>query len=268
MKNILSGSNERFGRFFYALSDIGTTRSSNQDSVYAKLMKTPAGIAFMGIVCDGMGGLSYGELASETVTKIFSEWFEQEFRYLMNTDELAESLKNQWDFLVETAQNDVYSRGIQMGAQMGTTLSLLLLICGKYYALQIGDSRIYKICGGKPELITTDHSCVMDKVSSGLMTFDEACLSKEKNVLTRCIGVGEYFKADFYEGESLDGDCFLMSSDGFHGGMTADGMCSLLTELCGLSRRGVKSRLEAAIEQKKSGGEKDNISAIFVKLEE
>ena len=46
---------------FYTVSDIGTTRKTNQDRVYAKKIKTNLGTAFMGIVCDGMGGLACGK---------------------------------------------------------------------------------------------------------------------------------------------------------------------------------------------------------------
>lgn len=220
----------------------------------------------MGIVCDGMGGLAYGEIASETVVLVFSEWFEEEFRYIVPTDGLAQSISRQWYYLVKKSEDAVHSYSIEKGEGMGTTLSLLLIVEGRYFALQVGDSRIYKVCAEGVQQITTDHSYVMSMVEQGLMTVDEACVSKRKNELTRCIGMGEFSEADFFQGDVSTGDSFLLSSDGFHGGLVTDRINALLLELGQMNAHNAKARVAAAIEQKKSDGEKDNLSAIFVKV--
>ena len=52
-------------------SDKGIVRKTNQDSLCIKVASTDIGNIAMGVVCDGMGGLTKGELASATVIKAF-----------------------------------------------------------------------------------------------------------------------------------------------------------------------------------------------------
>ena len=59
-----------------ANSDIGIKKSTNQDSLLIKVAQTNLGRVCLGLVCDGMGGLSNGELASATVVRAFESWFE------------------------------------------------------------------------------------------------------------------------------------------------------------------------------------------------
>lgn len=58
-------------------TDIGNTKSTNQDSVLIEHASTPAGEVLMTVICDGMGGLSKGELASATVIRAFKAWFDK-----------------------------------------------------------------------------------------------------------------------------------------------------------------------------------------------
>ena len=55
-------------------TDIGTTKDTNQDSVLVKHAIYQEQEVLMAIVCDGMGGLSKGELASATVIRAFNQW--------------------------------------------------------------------------------------------------------------------------------------------------------------------------------------------------
>ena len=53
-------------------TDVGLRKHTNQDSLAVKMMDTPKGRAVLAIVCDGMGGLSDGELASKEVITAYS----------------------------------------------------------------------------------------------------------------------------------------------------------------------------------------------------
>ena len=66
---------------FIAETDIGTTKDTNQDSILVKHGQYSGGEVLMAIVCDGMGGLSKGELASATVIRAFDKWFDEELPY-------------------------------------------------------------------------------------------------------------------------------------------------------------------------------------------
>ena len=56
-----------------AESDIGIAKSVNQDSLCVKVAETELGNAALLLICDGMGGLAMGELASAEVVQSFSE---------------------------------------------------------------------------------------------------------------------------------------------------------------------------------------------------
>ena len=56
-------------------TDIGTKKKVNQDSLCVKIAVVKDKTVCMAVLCDGMGGLSKGELASATVVQGFSDWF-------------------------------------------------------------------------------------------------------------------------------------------------------------------------------------------------
>lgn len=251
---------------FYAKSDIGAVRSSNQDSVFARSRSTRAGRAFLGIVCDGMGGLSDGEFASKTVVDLFSNWFSKELKQTLLSDDLFGELCSQWSALMCRARA-VFSEHIgDSDKVMGTTLSVLLIIGGQYYAAQVGDSRIYLYRNGTALQITSDHSYVAELAQKGLMTYDEASVAPNKNILTRCIGNMCEFSPDFYTGEVFAGDCFFLSSDGFHGGIIASGINEILGYIFSADGRIMRKRLDEQIVKKMKSGESDNITAVCLKV--
>ena len=69
-------------------SDIGMRKSTNQDSLAIVEMQTPDGTALMAMICDGMGGLEKGEVASATIIHTFTKWLEQEVPKISQNGEL------------------------------------------------------------------------------------------------------------------------------------------------------------------------------------
>lgn len=66
-----------------AHTDVGIKKKTNQDSYMIKEAQTKMGRIFFGVLCDGMGGLSNGELASATVIRAMEQWFETDFPQLL-----------------------------------------------------------------------------------------------------------------------------------------------------------------------------------------
>ena len=74
-------------------TDIGIAKETNQDSVLFKHGTYSGGEVLMAVICDGMGGLAKGELASATVIREFSEWYNKELPYeLENLDFAADPI--------------------------------------------------------------------------------------------------------------------------------------------------------------------------------
>lgn len=220
----------------------------------------------MGVVCDGMGGLTKGEIASKAVIDAFHNWFKNEFSVINKTDDIMDFLINQWSFLITNENNNLIKLSETSGEQMGTTLSVLLIFNGEYYVAQVGDSRIYHCSDNNIVQVTNDHSYVMDMVNKGLMTENEARISKKRNILTRCIGVQKESKVDFFNGTVKSGDCFLISSDGFHGGTTIEEIKQIMLEINFRKHHQIEKRLNQYIDFRKNSGEKDNITAIVVSV--
>lgn len=249
-------------------TDIGTTRKSNQDFLCAETVETAFGEAFLGIICDGMGGLSFGELASRTTAGYFTDWFQSEFRYIMSTENLFANLQSQWNGLIEAANRDLLAFGAANGCQIGTTLSALLLFNGSYYVAQIGDSRVYRGKSSEFLRITSDHSVVAEMTGKGLLTKDEARVSSKRNALTRCVGAMRQTSADYFTGSAENGAFFVLSSDGFHGRIREDRLSAWFSGYERLSTKKQGSALEKMIREKKRIGEKDNISVLTVVIKD
>lgn len=248
---------------YLTISDQGEFRKSNQDSFYANTVSTQLGKAFLGIVCDGMGGLSHGEIASATVIGSFSDWFEHEFRYIMAGEGFEDVIASQWQGLISDANNKLRAIASESRQSMGTTISALMLVGGRFYIAQVGDSRVYMGGEGFFSPVTKDHSYVMEQAEKGLMTYEEARLSSKKNVLTRCIGVLDQVKADLYAGDVCVGDYFLICSDGYCSSLTPQEVYSMSGCTSGRAPKN-KAALEAAVAHKRGLGEKDNITAVTV----
>lgn len=245
-------------------TDIGTTRENNQDSGCAEVIKTAAGRAFLGLVCDGMGGLAKGAFASRTVVETFRSWFGNDFPRLAESGITAQLVFHQWSELIRKVNEALIDMSENFGEQMGTTLSALLIVNGEFFVAQVGDSRVYLSSGGSIVRVTVDHSYVMEQVRKGLMTESEAQRSHKRNVLTRCIGVMKEVSGDFYNGSVGVNDSFLISSDGFHGGTDDSEILAVLAGLNVHRKREAERRIERYIEMRKRGGERDNITALAV----
>ena len=61
-----------------AQTDIGLVKQVNQDRLTVKVIDTELGEVALAVICDGMGGLAKGELASAIVVRAFEKWFWEE----------------------------------------------------------------------------------------------------------------------------------------------------------------------------------------------
>lgn len=65
-----------------AQTDVGTTKTVNQDCLTVKVANTIYGEAAFAVMCDGMGGLEQGEVASTMVVRAYEQWFLRELPQL------------------------------------------------------------------------------------------------------------------------------------------------------------------------------------------
>jgi len=183
-------------------------------------------------VCDGVGSLEDGAVASSIAIQMLIEWMNQ-----IGTDErIGLALID----IVQKINQRVVHESIENGIQTASTLSALLLTGEKYYTAHVGDSRIY---------------CY---VSGGLRQLTEDQVLNGK--LAGYLGRTENFSVSYREYDWL-GEKFLLCSDGLY--KKLDTKC--MEKYCSQVNKGNISRiLEKLVQSAIKNGESDNISAAFV----
>ena len=264
-----------------AQTDVGIVKNVNQDSLTVKVANTPYGETAIAVICDGMGGLEQGEIASAVVVRTYEQWFLRELPQALGKGggSLDISwLEERWYRLANDCNARILDYSKERRATMGTTLTVLLLFEGCFYISHVGDCRVYQMSDfDNPfNMLTTDQTYVAREVALGHMTPEQAKNDARKNVLLQCIGTVNRVEPDFISGEYQIGDSFLLCSDGFRHELSEREMydyCHLaLTDIAWHvdyrqdNSRLMSGQLKYLIEQNKSRMEKDNISAILMKV--
>ncbi|MCR5772999.1 MAG: serine/threonine-protein phosphatase [Butyrivibrio sp.] len=261
-------------------TDKGTVKEINQDSMMLKVAKSKefGRIAF-GLVCDGCGGLSYGEIASASYVRRMEDWFYNELPGLLSNEDdtrkLDESnfgrhdpielIKGNWTYISTEMNEKLYEYGAQKHASVGTTVCMLIILGNEYLAMNIGDSRIYRFSNRKVSCITHDHSYIQKQLDEGRMTAKQALVSPMKSVLLQCVGAA--FKVDpYYSRGVIDKDeTFLLCCDGFWRMTSQNDFARIMNVSDKDSEDAIEESLREQVEKLKRDGESDNISAILVR---
>ncbi len=256
-----------------AKTDIGLVKQVNQDSLTVKVADTKLGEVSFAVICDGMGGLAKGELASAIVVRAFEKWFYEQLP--LRLGQLKEAiLRKEWEQLIADCNSRIRQEGSQ---NMGTTLTAMLLFAGHYYVIHVGDCRAYELTGEMFQL-TQDQTYVAREVALGHMTKEQARTDSRRNVLLQCIGVKEAVEPQFLSGRLVPGACYLLCSDGFRHEVSKQEIREKIEEEVweqvkshnnqeGIMK-GMNRALDRLISMSKSRGERDNISAILIQTME
>ena len=196
----------------FGKSDIGLKRKSNQDCFYfAKVNEN----TLWAIVCDGMGGVNGGDVASSLAVGSIKEslnkdaWKELEEMSSSNVKKmLKNALKKANSEIFINAQDDKNLAG------MGTTAVLVAVVNGKIYVTHVGDSRAYLVRQGKINQLTIDHSMVQEMIDEGEITHEEARIHPQKNIITRALGISKDVDIDCSMKIKQPGDAIIICTDG------------------------------------------------------
>jgi protein phosphatase len=241
----------------YGGSDIGRRRKANED---AFLRDDALGLW---IVADGMGGHAAGEVASNEACDAIWGMVK---RGRPAVDAANEDIREQraarlLEGAIQSATYMVYAMAeLDSGkAGMGTTISAMMCTGNRVLLAQVGDSRIYRVRGGRAEQLTEDHTLVAWQIKQGLISEQDARTSKQRNVITRAVGNRDYVQVDITHIDLQVGDVFLLCSDGLHGYLEID-------EVPGLAAKGGDLAVHHLLELANSRGGRDNITAVIVEV--
>ena len=183
------------------LTDRGRSRSENQDNFWSAIAEVDGVETGVVCLCDGMGGLQNGGEASRIVVQSVKDHLSKTFDF--------DGLQS----VIEEANGRILSiGGSSRETMMGTTCTVLMVSEGQYRILHVGDVRVYLLRGGSSYRITDDHSAAVALKIDKNKEPDK--FRKYRSMLTRCIGAKDSVTPDIYEGGYLDGDIFMVCSDG------------------------------------------------------
>lgn len=250
-----------------AVSQVLGTRNSQQDSFYISnnnvefdlIKKSYIAVA----VCDGMGGLSSGEAASQIAVECIMD----------NVEEYINSptKKTIPEFLKETAikANElVYNYGVETGTGMcGTTMVFAFLENNNLYWISIGDSRIYILRDGQIIQITNDHNyayTLSQRVSQGIITEEQALREENREALISFIGIADLDIIDLSTNpfKLKKNDIVLLCSDGLTKIMSDNQICDFVNSCCENIQKIADGLTDAATEM--CMGSQDNTTVAVV----
>lgn len=246
-------------------TDIGISKDTNQDSVLIKHAMADGKEILLAVVCDGMGGLSKGELASATVIRSFAKWFDEELPYELENVDL-QVIGAKWSLLLKELNAQILEYSKENGIEgVGTTFSGILFIDDQYVIGHVGDTRIYHI-GSSMTQLTTDQTFVAREISRGTMTLEQAKTDKRRNLLLQCIGASKVVEPQIICGKTEKG-AYMLCSDGFRHEITEAEIYESLNPINLMNKDAMHNNAKYLIEQNKSREEKDNISVLLIKAE-
>ena len=243
-------------------SDVGMRRKINQDVFGA--MPIWDGDGLLLIVCDGMGGLDKGEVASASVIRAFDNWLHNQLPALCNAPIEDSAIREQWNNIVTEQNNTIKSYGARQGVKLGTTVVAMLLTQNRYYILNVGDSRAYEISDAVKQL-TNDQTFVAREVALGNMTEEQARTDERRSVLLQCVGASDDVYPDMFFGDTHDNAIYMLCSDGFRHEISVDEIFEKLNPNVNLDENMMNTHSEELIELNKARKERDNISVALVR---
>lgn len=247
-----------------ARTDVGLTKMTNQDSLMMRVANTPQGRMAFAVLCDGMGGLDKGEVASASVIRAFDHWFTNDLPTLCSAPLEDYLIKTQWCDLVTEQNNAIKNYGARQGVRLGTTVVAMLLTQNRYYILNVGDSRAYEISNCVKQ-ITADQTFVAREVALGNMTAEQAKTDPRRNVLLQCVGASDAVYPDMFFGSTNGNAVYMLCSDGFRHEISTDEIFEKLNPNVLFDEYMMNDHSEQLIELNKSRKERDNISVALVR---
>ena len=189
----------------FGQTDVGMRRDHNEDSYMVNDDQ------LLYVVADGMGGHAGGEMASRIAVTQIDEFVSTEMAQVLNGKAykgpieqhpalmiLPNAVKRACAKIFQTAQEMPDLHG------MGTTVTAVSFVDAYAFFAHVGDSRAYLV----------RHSLVNEQLKAGLITEEQARMSRFKNIITRSVGFEEDVAVDTMVVPTQPGDLYLLCSDG------------------------------------------------------
>lgn len=179
---------------------------------------------------------------------------------LGNVDQDKESLLNLLQESVQRTNEALYRINQQNDINLGTTVTVALIIGSNAYIASVGDSRIYLYRFHTLSQITHDHSVVAQLIEDGLIMPADAYTHPKRNQLYRNIGRKSEVEVDLFTIPIQVGDKLLLCSDGLWQMVHKPDIQHIMEDPVAEPVQMVDELIQAALR----GGGRDNVSAVVV----
>lgn len=228
---------------------------------------------FIGVVADGVGGQTAGEVASSLAVEAVGNYFRAQ-------NQINGNISGHLERAIWAANKEVYqySQGHSEVSGMGTTMVLVAIFENKLYTAYVGDSRIYLYRDGSLQQVTVDHTWAQEAIQVGLLTREQAKTHPNRNVIKRFLGgfpevevdhrlvvdpdeIGD--EAKINQGLLLQaGDTVLLCSDGLSDMIDDRSIQTSLEAYNSQLQTGVQDMINKA----NQAGGRDNITALVLRI--
>jgi serine/threonine protein phosphatase PrpC len=232
-------------------TDRGLVRDANEDRFHVD----PARGFFL--VIDGVGGQAAGEKAAETALGLVRTRLERE----------TGSVEDRVREAIGLANDEIYRRAslTPEWKGMACVLTVAVVSNGDVVVGHVGDTRLYKLRGGRIDKLTRDHSPVGEREDAGDLTEREAMQHRRRNEVYRDVGsephdpdepgfidVGRHpFEPDA---------AILLCSDGLSDMVSSEEIAGIVRAGAGHPQRVVRDLIAAA----NDAGGRDNVTVVYV----
>lgn len=237
----------------FSKSDIGKKRTTNQDSFAHKVLSENMSWA---VVCDGMGGLNAGEIASSKAVNSVANFFQNH----LSESSTEEDIKRYMFEAARLANEEIYEsskENPELG-KMGTTLVMCVAKDDFAGVAYLGDSRAYLLTDESISQVSVDHSIVQQMLESGEITPEQAKNHPQKNIITRALGIEPTISLDYKEVNIPPGGIILLCTDGLTNYLDS------LEILDVFKTNGSEIAAEKLIAESNDRGGKDNITVSII----
>lgn len=240
----------------------GMVRSHNEDSV---AFDAACGLV---VLADGMGGYNAGEVASGIAVSVTASEIAQRLQNASPIDRdqetgeelgvllLSDNIKKANASIFQAAQSQPQYAG------MGTTIVSGLFYDNRVVVGHVGDSRLYRLRGETLETITRDHSLLQEQIDSGMISLEDARQSKNKNLVTRAVGIDAEVVPEIHVHDVQAGDIYLFCSDGLNDMVEDEDIQATLYAMQG----NLPLAADQLVQMANDNGGRDNVSVILVKV--
>ncbi len=244
-----------------SLTHPGRVRAHNEDSLSCE---PSFGLA---VLADGMGGYNAGEVASGITVSVLTTEVRNSLQTVRPEDKNDRGEDIATDLLrdnIQKANASIFhaAQSQPQYAGMGTTVVTALFYDNRVAVAHVGDSRMYRLRGDVFEPITKDHSLLQEQIDSGMISKEDARLSRNKNLVTRAVGIDSEVTTEVHVHAVEVGDVYLLCSDGLNDMVDDDQIGGTVSAL----RSNISLAVGQLVKMANDNGGRDNISVILVKV--